>query len=337
MRDSRGPSWEYQEGITMTLRYSFAGAVALVALASTAGAADLQPVLKAPAAAVDQQATGYVEVYSGFASTKSTECIINNDGGCDTSTFKANGWGLGGAGRGNYWITREVSVQVDAQAEGTSYHDPAGGRFSTHSYLVGGHWSWRDPQHYLFGLFAAEGDAGGRGFVFASQRHGLIGAEAQWYWSQLTFYAQGGYDSTLGTVGDGTDSINAWFIRGTGRYFVNPNFLIEGTLTYANGNVDFVSGGASMGFETWNWGAKGEWRLPTAPFSVFAKYEGSQTTYGSPPDFFKITGIKITDQRVLLGLKLHMGDKSLQQIDRAGATLDIVSPLAVPTSPLRFF
>jgi len=43
---------------------------------------------------------------------------------------------------------------------------------------------------------------------------------------------------------------------------------------------------------------------------------------------------KATDNRVLLGLKLHMGDKTLQQTDRAGAPLDIVSPLADPTSPV---
>jgi hypothetical protein len=39
---------------------------------------------------------------------------------------------------------------------------------------------------------------------------------------------------------------------------------------------------------------------------------------------------------VLLGLKLHMGERSLQQADRSGATLDIVSPLANPTSPVMF-
>jgi hypothetical protein len=294
----------------------------------------LQPVLKAPPA-VDQQATGYVEIYSGWGSTKSTRCF--DDGDCDTS--KGNGWALGGAARGNYWITRDVSVQVDAQAEGTSYDSSdVSGHFSTHSYLVGGHWSWRNPQQYLFGLFAAAGDAGsGFGFTNA-QRTGLIGAEAQWYWNQFTFYAQGGYDTTLGTAGccNNIDSVNAWFIRGAGRYFINPNFLIEGTVMYANGNMDFNSGFSSIGFNTWTWGVKGEWRLPTAPFSVFAKYEGSQTKYASTDDFFSFTSLKSTDQRVLLGLKLHMGDRTLQQTDRAGATLDIKSPLANPTSPLMF-
>src|SRR5262249_11794747 len=159
---------------------------------------------------------------------------------------------------------------------------------------------------YLFGLFGGVGDAGSNfGFAEASQRHGVIGAEAQWYWQQFTLYAQGGYDTTLGTVGDDVDSINAWFLRGTGRYFVNPNFLIEGTVMYANGRVDRNFGDPSFGFQTWSWQAKAEWRLPTAPFSVFAKYQGSETRYGSS-EFENIASAKVTDNRVLLGLKLHM-------------------------------
>jgi hypothetical protein len=315
----------------MTLRYSFAGAVALTMLATAAGAADMQPVLKAPGA-VDQQVTGYVEFYSGFATTKNTACFFNEDG-CDV--FKTHGWALGGAARANYWIAHDMSVQVDAQADGTSYDaSDRSDRFSTHSYLVGGHWSWRNPQQHLFGVFAAVGDAGGDGVTFSSQRHGVIGAEAQWYWNQFTLYAQGGYDTTLGTVDSfGIDSVNAWFLRGTGRYFINPNFMIEGTVMYANGNIDINCCDPSFGVQTWTWGVKGEWRFATAPFSVFAKYEGSQTKYDSS-DFFSFSSAKTTDQRVLFGLKLHMGDRTLQQTDRAGATLDIKSPLANPTSPL---
>jgi hypothetical protein len=307
----------------MTFRKTCAGAFALFALTSAGQAADMQPVLKAPGA-VEQQATGYVEVYTGWARTKVEDKY-------DSESF--NGWALGGAGRGNYWVSRDVSVQVDAQAEGTSNDIPGFGHVSSHSYLVGGHWSWRNPQQYLFGLFGGVGDAGSTlGVASSSQRHGLIGAEAQWYWHQFTLYAQGGYDSTLGSI-DGIDSANAWFIRGTGRYFVNPNFLIEGTVMYANGNIDFSFGDPSIGFETWTWGVKGEWRFATAPFSVFAKYQGSETTYDNT---LGLRDLKVTDNRVLLGLKLHMGDRTLQQTDRAGATLDIVSPLANPTSPLMF-
>jgi hypothetical protein len=303
----------------MTLRKTSLGAFAFFALASVGQAADMQPVLKAPAA-VDQQATGYVEVYTGWASTKST---------FDSDSTRFDGWALGGAGRGNYWVSRDMSVQVDAQAEGTSYDVPGGGgHASSHSYLVGGHWSWRNPQQYLFGVFGGVGDAGGVGLV-PSQRHGVIGAEAQWYWQQFTLYVQGGYDTTLSNAAfTNVDTINAWFIRGTGRYFINPNFMLEGTVMYANGNIDFV-GNSSVDFQTWTWGVKGEWRFATAPFSVFAKYQGSETKIG---DF----DTKVTDHRVLLGLKLHMGDRTLQQTDRAGATLDIMSPLANPTSPLMF-
>jgi opacity protein-like surface antigen len=315
----------------MTLKQSFAGAVASVALMSAAHAADMQPVLKAPP--LEQQATGYVEVYSGWASTRdSVSCVVESPF-CQTGSQRFSGWALGGAGRGNYWVSRDMSLQVDAQAEGTSYENSVGSHASTHSYLVGGHWSWRSPQQYLFGVFAAAGDAGGLGFTGTSERHGLIGAEAQWYWSQFTLYAQGGYDSTLGNLTPGVNSINAWFIRGTGRYFVNPNFLIEGTVLYANGGIDSNLGNPSLGFQTWSWQAKAEWRFPTAPFSVYAKYQGSETKFDT---FFDLASAKTTDHRVLLGLKLQMGDRTLQQTDRTGATLDIMSPLANPTSPLMF-
>jgi hypothetical protein len=68
---------------------------------------------------------------------------------------------------------------------------------------------------------------------------------------------------------------------------------------------------------------------------LFAKYQGSETRYDNSENF-GFFGAKVTDQRVLLGLKLHMGDRTLQQTDRAGATLDITSPLANPTGPLMF-
>src|SRR5215475_6495593 len=53
----------------MTLRKTCVGAFAFFALTSVGQAADMQPVLKGPGA-VDQQATGYVEVYTGWARTK---------------------------------------------------------------------------------------------------------------------------------------------------------------------------------------------------------------------------------------------------------------------------
>jgi hypothetical protein len=82
---------------------------------------------------------------------------------------------------------------------------------------------------------------------------------------------------------------------------------------YANGNVDF-NFDPSVGVQAWTWGVKGEWRFAAAPFSVFAKYQGSETKYDDVSEFFHA---KVTDHRVLLGLKLNMGDRTLQQTDRA--------------------
>ena len=76
----------------MTLRKSFAGAFAFFALTSVGHAADMQPVLKAPPTAVDQQATGYVEVYTGWASTRNTfsPCLVED--GCFSGDTRLNGW-----------------------------------------------------------------------------------------------------------------------------------------------------------------------------------------------------------------------------------------------------
>jgi hypothetical protein len=326
----------------MVIRQSLVGAVAFafITIMSPAQGADLKPVLKAPAAE-PQQATGYVEIYGGGAWTRLTETECAIGGPCDSLALKFDGWALGGAGRANYWVSRDMSVQLDAQAQGTSYDfpsnfGPTNGHFSNHSYLVGGHVSWRDPARYLFGLFAAAGDAGGSFFASGAQRHGVFGGEAQWYWQQFTLYLQGGYDTTLGNVGFGVDDINAWFIRATGRYFVTSNLLVEATGMYANGDVNFNSGPiSSWGFDTWLWQAKVEYRFPTSPFSIFAKYQGSETKY----DTLTVTSTfdsKVTDHRVLFGLKLNLGDRSLQSTDRGGATLDIIDPFSAPTSPLMF-
>ena len=207
----------------MILKQTLLTVSALSMLTMTAGAADM-PVKAPVPLPVVQQATGYVEVYGGWASTRirDTFCEVGVDCVSDSERFR--GWLLGGAGRGNYWIGPNMSVQLDAQAEGTSYK--AGLRrvasrtnFSNHSYLIGGHINWRDLQRGLLGIFAGAGDAGG-GFSEA-KRHVVVGGEGQLYWNQFTLYVQGGYDTIVGDSFSGEP--HAWFVRGTGRYFLMPN------------------------------------------------------------------------------------------------------------------
>jgi hypothetical protein len=142
-----------------------------------------------------------------------------------------------------------------------------------------------------------------------------------------------------------TNSIHAWFVRGTGRWYAEPNLLFEVTGLFARGALDFTSGftaavapGGPWNFDTGLVQAKVEWRPTSLPFSIFGKYQWSQTLWDT--ETFE-AGLfnenqKVTDNRFLVGVRLYMGEGTLLANDRHGATLDIIDPLGNPTSPLMF-
>ena len=326
---------------------------ALALAASSASAADLS-VKAPPMQPAIPQASGYVEVYSGgswLEDAVSRPLFFGN-----TSTIKYDAWPIGGAGRGNWWATNNFSIQVDAQAEGTQYRVPQdllqdptiSNRFSTLSYLVGGHANLRDAQRGLIGVFGGIGDVGGngttRGFFGSASgvRHAVGGAEGQIYWNALTLYAQGGYDQSLdfGNTSFVNDA-HAWFFRGTARYFFMPNFMIEGTGQYSKGALGHSTFGgppiSDTNFDMWRASIKAEWRPDALPFSVFAKYEHNQTNYDANNSVFFLTPAeRVSENRVMAGLRLYLGQNTLLANDRTGATLDINDPLGSPTSPLMF-
>ncbi len=310
----------------MILARLLMGTAALTIAATVAQAADM-PVKARPLVPVVDQASGYVEVYGGWGTTKFSAA------GFPGAIDNLDGTVLGGAGRGNYWVTPNMSVQLDAQAEGISYRFPAvivpGAAFnsSSLSYLIGGHFNWRDSQRGLLGVFAAAGDQGSS--FGDARRHAIFGGEAQMYWNQLTLYFQGGYDTTTGTH---LIEPEAWFVRGTGRYFFTPNTMLEGTVLYANGDITSGVGIGAIDFTTWLWEAKLEHRFAATPFSLYVKYRGSETefepNFGAPvlgPSQFKVT-----EHRILAGLRLYMGENTLLSNDRHGATLDVISPTSLP-------
>jgi hypothetical protein len=327
---------------------TFLGSGFLLLAASVASAADLKtaPMYKAPPPPAPA-ATGYVELYTGWASTKNSTTDVVTGLGTFTDTDRLDGWPIGGAGRANYWFLPNASVQIDAQGEGTSYADTSGSvtrHFSTHAYLVAAHINLRNQDMGLLGLFGGAGDAGGNGLTFASVRHGVFGGEGQFYWMQATLYAQGGYDRTV-SVDSFTDNIHAWFVRGTGRYFFDQNLMLEATGQYANGARDFTdtsfvaaAGVSAQPFQTLLWQAKLEWKPATVPFSFFVKYQGSETRY----DTINLGGTdslsqRTTDNRFLIGARLFAGQGiTLKGNDRSGASLDIIDPLGSPSSPLMF-
>jgi hypothetical protein len=320
-----------------------------LAWAAAANAADLKnaPLYKAPPTATTPAASGYVEIYTGWASTENSTNSFVPGIGSFANDDKLDGWPIGGAGRASYWFMPNASVQIDAQAEGTSYRETFSGtteHFSTLAYLIAGHVNLRNQEMGLLGLFGGAGDAGGNGLSFQPVRHGVFGGEGQLYWMQATFYLQGGYDRTV-SVDSLTDNIHAAFVRGTGRYFIDQNLMLEATGQYAKGARDFTdvsslpaSGVPSQPFQTLLWQAKLEWKPATMPFSFFLKYQGSETKFDTLNDGgVRTLDQKTTDQRFLIGARLYAGQGiTLKGNDRAGTTLDIIDPLGSPSSPLMF-
>ena len=281
--------------------------------------------MKAPIVEPQLPLSGYVELYTGYGENHEDE-----SGGTETS----RAWVLGGAGRVNYWWSRNASIQFDVQGDGASYSGNTSGptRFSAQSYLIGGHVSWRDERG-LLGGFAGAGDASQDEFTPAAARHGIIGAEGQLYWNALTLYGQGGYDSTIGSLSSvpgTTDTVHAWFLRGTARYYINPNLRLEGTALYANGAHDLAGGVPALDFDTWLWRAKIEYKLDASPFALFAAYQGTRSNLDSGIDTEHVT-----DNRFLAGLRIYLGDKTLRVNDTSGATLDIIEPIALLTPSLN--
>ena len=127
-------------------------------------------------------------------------------------------------------------------------------------------------------------------------------------------------------------------MRGTARWYVTPNFRLEGTALFADGDIDFTPnrGTPKIDFETWLWRAKAEYKFAGSPFSLFALYEGSRTKSKQQfgPDSEQI---KFTDNRVMGGVRLYINENTLQFNDRNGTTLDIIAPHGVGsfTTPTR--
>jgi hypothetical protein len=335
------------------MRKLFFAGFGLVAGSLSAFAADLNVKAPAPPPVQQFQTSGYVELSSGGSwldNVISPAPTIFGRG----STTRYDGWPIAGAGRANWWATPNFSIQLDAQAEGTQYtvprdllfFDPTlSSKFSTLSYLIGGHANWRNPQTGLLGVFAAVGDAIGNrdtnGFVGNSGvRHALGGVEGQFYLNALTLYGQVGYDSTLdfGNLANVTGA-HAWFARGTGRYFFMPNFMVEATGEYSKGAMQFTQfpgfNPPDTGFEMWKAVAKAEWRPDTMPFSIFGKYEYNETRYDE--NLIRFTaGQRVSENRVTAGVRLYFGPNSLLANDRSGTTLDILDPLGASTSPVMF-
>lgn len=288
----------------------------VLTLGAWSGASGGELPLKSPAATTIPPISGHISLYAGgsHASLKSFDDIS------DTLFV------YGGDGRMNIWLSPAISIQLDAEAQGTTGFEfdgyNLGGRLTG---IFGGHLAWRDPQAYALGAFGAL--AGANNLTFGgTMTYGLIGLEAQSYFANATLYPQAGYVSRIDGPKIGGFQLSpdeGWFARLQGRYFLTPNDKVAAEIGWArlkHGPVPGISGVHSI----LSWGASYEHRFGTTPWSLFIEYAGFESkTSGWSGAYSVFNGNKLTENMVLFGIRAHIGDATLLSQDRSGATFDM--------------
>jgi hypothetical protein len=227
---------------------------------------------------------------------------------------------FGGQSAVNAWLSNDMSVQLDLQAESTTGIDwrkngycPTCSEDGRTGGIFGAHLSWRDPQSHLIGVFG--GFSGQSNLDYdGNMSHVILGVEGQYYSGPITLYGQVGYKPLM-SDSDEYEPKGLWFLRGVGRYFCDPNDKLQADLSYAGSDINGLNNGD---VRYWNFGLSWEHRYDNSPFSTTVAYSGMWADSGIPgPD-------NSAQENVLsVGFKINFGDTSLQQADREGATLDM--------------
>lgn len=219
--------------------------------------------------------------------------------------------GLGGNFRLNIPFDKDWTVQLDLGSE-AGFVDNSNDNY-TGSVLGGVHVSYREPKDWLLGGFIGIGN--GYNASTDTATAWLIGAEAQYYLTDWTFYGQLGYMNGDEAGVSANDAFrSAWFGRGVARFFLNENGKLEGELSYANGENDFDS--ADM--DVWGWGLRYERPVKSADANIFIAYQGNYYDSTQPAD-----NHELTEHVIKLGLNIAFGIEGQKYVDRHGATLDL--------------
>ena len=184
------------------------------------------------------------------------------------------------------------------------------------------HLYWRDPNRGLIGAIGQFGQtstsfayAGPFGSAFDRYYGGL---EAQAFLGKLTLYGQLAYESThadlfpIYTV-DG----RGWVTTAQARYFLQPNWMVYGKAQYTDIKVDISGIAANLDNSAWALGLGTEYRPSDSPFSFFASVQWGANKTSNAGYYYTFDTTK-----VLAGLKLNLGTKTLIERDRNGASLD---------------
>ncbi len=300
---------------------------ALALMSGAATAADLSPMpVKAPPPEPSLAPSGYIDLYMGGGRLRDTFCEVGF--GCDLPVSNT-GWTVGGAGRGNWWLAPNVSLQLDAEARGAQFRLDTGGcttcgdKVSTTSYDIVGHLAWRDPR-WALGVLGAVGD------MTPGVRFAAIAPEGLINWNMFTLYAQGGWTGTVGRNELLGDNITGGFARGTVRFYPSQNILLEGTVMGA-----WLTESAFNAFDATEHVRSALWRARAEAMvnpwlSVYAAYQGSRTRTESgpiPQPFGFGFDETVRDDRVVVGIRAWFNRDNLRNNDITGAPLDFINPI----------
>ncbi len=292
-------------------------AIALAVSANSVSAADFD----AEEAIRGLVVGGEVESFSGITFYDSDGSVDFDDG--DSQLVS------GLTGRLSLPLGENLSIQTDVEFEYAS-EALAGSREDdhfSHSFLAGGHLSWRDPNSGLFGAFASFGGGASDDNGSDSTRdfsYYAVGGEAQLYAGDFTLYVQGGYidgaSSDSSTIVDSDALRDAFFGRGIVRWFMDPDTRVQAEIAYVDGQNDFNEITPSD-MTILEWGVRYDTMIAGLPIlgdsNVFVGYRGAHFDKSSPDS------AEFTEHTIMAGFTHRFGTQTIRETDRYGATLDL--------------
>ncbi len=233
-------------------------------------------------------------------------------------------------------LSSQYGLQMDAALNRTT-HDfgTIQGQdlnYSTMVPTIAGHVFWRDSSKGLVGVFAQSTTTDNLLIGTVATGYTYAGVEGQYFMNGFTAYGQVAYLSAsipgASLVGD---------VKGDGyalaaqlRYFVDPNLMIALRGSYTQASYQYA-GVTLADNSTSVVGLRAEYRLPNNPASLYADVSYNMNKI----DASSSEGVKLSmdDARVMFGLNLNLGGKSLLERDRSGASLSTIDAPTTAVSP----
>lgn len=252
---------------------------------------------------------------SGFISASVGKGLVEFDFSGPTQT--ADGITAEGLASGVYMFTPVLGVQGDVQIGTRSLVD--GPNELTMSSIDGAlHGFYREADKFLVGGFVQLGtdsfEYNGVEGAYADRAY--VGGEAQIFLDSLTLYGQAGMQQFENGYGADSVNLDGWFGMLEARYFLTPDLRIEahaGLSSLALSLAEITLNSAKVGIGV-------EYKFENLPVSLFATYDFTTSSFDMAPS------ITVNEHRFLVGARFALGEESLLDRDRNGASLQPVQP-----------